>query len=81
MKQRYLICTFVLILGALGLFAQETLADKKKQATNYYYLNKYQSAQSVLIGIKKTVRKTRKPNSFWPCVITTSTNSRKRSPC
>lgn len=53
MQQRYLICTFVLILGAFGLFAQETLSDKKKQATNYYYLNKYQSAQSVLIGIKK----------------------------
>lgn len=55
MQQRYLVCTLLfLFLGAWGLFAQGTLADKKKQATDFYYLNKYQSAQSVLLGIKRS---------------------------
>ncbi|MBK9487961.1 MAG: tetratricopeptide repeat protein [Haliscomenobacter sp.] len=53
MQQRYLACTLLFIFCTLGLFAQETLSDKKKRATDFYYLNKYQAAQSVLFSIKK----------------------------
>lgn len=53
MQHRYLACTLLFFFCTLGLFAQETLADKKKKATDFYYLNKYQAAQSVLISIKK----------------------------
>lgn len=55
MQQRYLFCTlFLLFVGVVGLCAQESLSDKKKKATDFYYLNKYQAAQSVLVGLKKT---------------------------
>jgi hypothetical protein len=54
MRNQYLWTTLFLLFSCVNaVFAQELSADLKKRAKDFYLVNKYKEAQSVLLQIKK----------------------------
>lgn len=52
---RYKLLLF-LLLGCTWVSAQESFADKKRRAKEFFYLNKYHEGQSILMAAKKNNR-------------------------
>jgi hypothetical protein len=46
----------LLLFGCALLSAQESFSDKKRRAKEFFYLNKYQKGQSILLAAKKNNR-------------------------